>query len=175
MNFLLYPVLIIAGLLAGWSASSDFYRLKYQGELSTLRAEYAQATAEVHAEYQQQLNQQLHTAKAAERGFLEKQRTLNQQTQQLKARLTHAQNNPIPVCGTAYVFGAQWMQHYRQALGIDRVPTTDTNGSHTSRSIDDAAITPAELLHHLTDYGHWCRANTEQLTALQRSLQGAKL
>jgi|SRR5690554_1473055 len=166
---------IIAALLAQVILMFYFfdkqYKEGYQAGVTAAQEQHEEEQRTALAKHQSALADNLKAANAAERSYLEKQQRLNQQNQQLKEQLYEALDQSIHVRTHGCTVGTEWMQHYRQALGISRVPTTNTNGSHTARGVADAAITPAELLQHLTDYGHWCRANTEQLTALQNLIK----
>lgn len=161
----------VAALLLNDCSINKAYEQGYDAGLAFAQQQHEKEQRIALAKHQSALADNLKAANAAERSYLEKQQRLNQQNQQLKEQLYEALDQSIHVHAHDCTVGTEWMQHYRQALGISRVPTTDTNGSHTARGVADAAITPAELLQHLTDYGHWCRANTEQLTDLQNLIK----
>lgn len=166
MNPFISLLALLAGIIAGAGITNDYWQLKHAAQVAELTHAYQQQAATAQANYHTALTDQLQASKAAERSFLTKQQTLNQHRQQLQEQLNEATANP------ACTLSPDWVQHYRQALGVSATVTTHSNGAGDSRSAADAAITTAELLRHASEYGHWCQSNLNQLTALQHLMKG---
>lgn len=176
MKALWWLVVLALVFLAGFRLGATYAQNQSGVEIASLQASLAEqdrlralAIAKAQALYQAELISTLRTGKSSERDFLNKQQQLIQQQKALKERLDEATANSA---NSACTLSPGWVQHYRQALGINRVPTAHANGAGDSRGVADAAITTTELLRHAAEYGHWCQSNFNQLTALQRLIKG---
>lgn len=169
MNLIL-PLFLSVAMLAGFGCSYsmgyDSAEQKYTAKISTLKRSYMQANAAAMTTYQSRLNDALDLSHKSSRKFLSAQASLRQQNQLLKEQLNEATIN------THCAIDANWLRHYRAALGVS---ATRSDGDDSTGGTNDTTTTTAALLRHATDFGLWCRSNTEQLIELQGYLKGVDL
>lgn len=160
------PTLLTLGVGAIYSKGYDSAQSQCQGQLDSLQASYDRAAIEAQNTHQTALLEALKKGQQASRDYMATERALAEQNQRLKDKLHEAAAN------TACVLDANWLRHYRAALGV---PATHTDGADPARRADDATASATELLRHAIDYGQWCQANTAQLRALQGFLKEGKI
>lgn len=136
--------------------------------VQALHREYATAQAAQAARAHQQLQQAVAASQAAERHYLQQQQQLNTENQHLQEQLNAALSDQ-PDCP----FTAGWVQHYSAALGLPGADHTP-GGARGADAAANPAASPATLLQHAQAYGHWCRSNTQRLSALQELIRGHK-
>lgn len=133
--------------------------------MQALHREYATAQATQAARAHQQLQQAVTASHAAERHYLQQQEQLNTEIHALQEQLSHALIDQ-PDCP----FTAGWVQHYSAALGLPGADQTP-GGARGADATANTTASPATLLQHAQQYGHWCRSNTHRLSALQELIR----
>lgn len=133
--------------------------------VQALHREYATAQAAQAVRAHQQLQQAVAASHAAERQYLQRQQHLSNEIHALQEQLSHALIDQ-PDCP----FAAGWVQHYSAALGLPGADQTPS-GARGADAAASPAASPATLLQHAQQYGHWCRSNTQRLSALQELIR----
>lgn len=163
MNLVL-PLLLSLCFLAGaglsYYAGYDSAKQKYTHQLMGLKKDYAEASLAAAVDYQITLNNALIKSQAASRSFLSAQSKLKLENEKLKEQLDEASAN------SDCTVDAKWLHHYRSALGVPATNTSKARKSSAGKS-DESTANATGLLRHATEYGLWCRTNTEQLIELQ--------
>jgi multidrug efflux pump subunit AcrA (membrane-fusion protein) len=175
---------IVLGLLlavATWRG----YRAGYEAADTTRRAEvaelqnaHAQALADAEAQARHRLEAALVRAHQLEGRYMAARKTIRRQAQKLtNQRITHASNTADGACR----FGPEWVRLYNEAIGAgagnrgDAVSAaapgpagnaTAAPGPETGVFQGGEAVTPADILAHIRDYGRRNKEMEAQLNAL---------
>lgn len=167
----------------GYGFGSRHAEAQGNASLERLKAEHAELARQTAIDSRVQLLQQVERANQAEALLLSQQAGHDQDHQQLQERIPHVTTvyRPAPAAAPVViprcVFTAGWVRDFNLALGAGLSAagaSAATAGPAqaawpapgTDAELLESGVTPADILAHAQDYGHWARNNLAQLNAL---------
>lgn len=179
--------LLLAGALA--LAARHVYHRGYaaadavrRAEVAELRAGHALALAEAETLARRALEAATARSNAIEADYLAARKTINRQSRELtKQRIANASRDHLVVADGTVAVSPEWVRLYNEAIGAGagdggralpgaapgaagEAETAGTAGAGVLRG--GAAVTLADILAHVRDYGARSRAMASQLNAL---------
>lgn len=152
-----------------------------EAELTALRLEHATQTQAATADAFRRYREQVTRANDAEDRLLQSMDERVKENQHIEERIAHvskqfrpapgAKAQPAPHC----VFTVGWLRDFNTALGVPGAstgPVTSRYGKApwsapgTDAGLLESGVTPADILSHAIDYGHWARGLADQVNAL---------
>ncbi|MGE4191805.1 MAG: hypothetical protein AB7E51_00300 [Pseudodesulfovibrio sp.] len=179
---ILVAVLVGVAAWKGYRAGYAAADLKRRAEVADIRAGHAKALADAEALARHALEAATARSNALEAEYLAARKTINRQSRELtKARIANASRDHIVVADGTVRVSPEWVRLYNEAIGagpgdggraLPGAAPSAAGAAGTAGAADagvlrgGAAVTLADILAHVRDYGARGRAIEAQLNAL---------